>query len=233
MLIGWGDVVTRQVKSLDTLPPSAIEYCQKGGGFDRAGEDIVIGFIDSGIYPHHTSFASHNTEPYGPLPKYGGTCEIDPSTKKDYCNGKIIGAQHFSEAAKAAGSFNPAMDFDSPLDGDGHGRFEQIQLPDVVVNCAALSFPRACEVDPTAAMAINVPFVLVKWLSSFSNGGSLLIHLSTDQGLLGVKSCKAEYASPQLFAMLRFYWLPGGQFFPHLTYCFNVALEPLPRSPLI
>ncbi|XP_016543911.2 uncharacterized protein LOC107843979 isoform X3 [Capsicum annuum] len=31
-------------------------------------------------------------------------------------------------------------------------------------------------------MAINVPFVLVKWLSSFSNGGSLLIHLSTDQG---------------------------------------------------
>ncbi|PHU06013.1 Subtilisin-like protease SBT2.5 [Capsicum chinense] len=99
------------------------EYCQKGGGFDRAGEDIVIGFIDSAIYPHHPSFASHNTEPYGPLPRYGGTCEIDPSTKKDYCNGKIIGAQHFSEAAKAAGSFNPAMDFDSPLDGDGHGRF--------------------------------------------------------------------------------------------------------------
>ncbi|KAM3288811.1 hypothetical protein P3S67_022241 [Capsicum chacoense] len=91
------------------------------GGFDRAGEDIVIGFIDSGIYPDHPSFASHNTEPYGPLPKYGGTCEIDPSTRKDYCNGKVIGAQHFSEAAKAAGSFNPAMDFDSPLDGDGHG----------------------------------------------------------------------------------------------------------------
>ncbi|XP_055809493.1 subtilisin-like protease SBT2.5 [Solanum dulcamara] len=92
-----------------------------GGGFDRAGEDIVIGFIDSGIYPHHPSFASHNTEPYGPLPKYRGKCEIDPNTKKDYCNGKIIGAQHFVEAAKAAGSFNPAIDFDSPLDGDGHG----------------------------------------------------------------------------------------------------------------
>lgn len=54
--------------------------------------------------------------------------------------------------------------------------------PDVVVNCAALSVPRACEVDPTAAMAINVPSVLVKWLSKFSNGGTLLIHLSTDQG---------------------------------------------------
>lgn len=57
-----------------------------------------------------------------------------------------------------------------------------IEQPDVVVNCAALSVPRACEVDPTAAMAINVPSVLVKWLSSFSNGSTLLIHLSTDQG---------------------------------------------------
>lgn len=56
------------------------------------------------------------------------------------------------------------------------------EQPDVVVNCAALSIPRACEADPTAAMAINVPSVLVKWLSSFSNGGTLLIHLSTDQG---------------------------------------------------
>lgn len=95
-----------------------------GGGFDRAGEDIVIGFVDSGIYPHHPSFSSHNTEPYGPLPKYRGKCEIDPATKRDYCNGKIIGARHFAEAAKAAGIFNAEIDFDSPLDGDGHGRFD-------------------------------------------------------------------------------------------------------------
>ncbi|XP_009628107.1 uncharacterized protein [Nicotiana tomentosiformis] len=64
--------------------------------------------------------------------------------------------------------------------------------PDVVVNCAALSIPRACEADPTAAMAINVPSVLVKWLSSFSNGGILLIHLSTDQVYEGTKSFYKE-----------------------------------------
>ncbi|XVE71882.1 hypothetical protein DITRI_Ditri10aG0187400 [Diplodiscus trichospermus] len=92
-----------------------------GGGFDRAGEDIVIGFIDSGIYPHHPSFAAYHTDPYGPVPKYRGKCEIDPDTKRNFCNGKIIGAQHFAEAAKAAGAFNPAIDFASPLDGDGHG----------------------------------------------------------------------------------------------------------------
>ncbi|KAE8056696.1 hypothetical protein FH972_013444 [Carpinus fangiana] len=92
-----------------------------GGGFDRAGEDIVIGFVDSGIYPHHPSFATYNTDPYGPIPKYRGKCELDPDTKMDFCNGKIIGAQHFAKAAIAAGSFNPAIDFASPLDGDGHG----------------------------------------------------------------------------------------------------------------
>ena len=94
-----------------------------GGGFDRAGEDIVIGFIDSGISPHHPSFATHKTDPYGPIPKYRGKCEVDPVTKRDFCNGKIVGAQHFAEAAKAAGAFNADVDFDSPLDGDGHGRF--------------------------------------------------------------------------------------------------------------
>ncbi|KAL0344915.1 UNVERIFIED_CONTAM: Subtilisin-like protease SBT2.6 [Sesamum radiatum] len=61
-----------------------------GGGFDRAGEDIVIGFVDSGIYPHHPSFATHHSDPYGPVPKYRGKCEIDPNTKRDFCNGKIV-----------------------------------------------------------------------------------------------------------------------------------------------
>ncbi|PKI56684.1 subtilisin-like protease SBT2.5 [Punica granatum] len=92
-----------------------------GGGHEKAGEDIVIGFVDSGIYPHHPSFSSHITEPYGPLPKYRGKCEDDPDTKKSFCNGKIIGAQHFAKAAIAAGAFNPAVDYASPMDGDGHG----------------------------------------------------------------------------------------------------------------
>ncbi|KAK3033295.1 hypothetical protein RJ639_033226, partial [Escallonia herrerae] len=92
-----------------------------GGGFDRAGEDIIIGFVDSGIFPHHPSFGSHRSDPYGAVPKYRGKCEVDPDTKRDFCNGKIIGAQHFAEAAIAAGAFNPEIDFASPLDGDGHG----------------------------------------------------------------------------------------------------------------
>lgn len=54
--------------------------------------------------------------------------------------------------------------------------------PDVVINCAAISVPRACEIDPDTANAINVPSSLVKWLQSFKQNSPLLIHLSTDQG---------------------------------------------------
>ncbi|XP_024020373.1 methionine adenosyltransferase 2 subunit beta [Morus notabilis] len=64
--------------------------------------------------------------------------------------------------------------------------------PDIVVNCAALSVPRACEVDPPAAMSINVPSSVVKWLSSFRVNSTLLIHLSTDQVYEGVKSFYKE-----------------------------------------
>ncbi|KAL0739194.1 hypothetical protein Bca4012_015404 [Brassica carinata] len=115
-----------KVRKLTTHTPQFLglptDVWPTGGGYDRAGEDIVIGFIDSGIFPHHPSFASHHTAvPYGPHPSYRGKCEDDPRTKLSFCNGKIIGAQHFAEAAKAAGAFNPDVDFASPMDGDGHG----------------------------------------------------------------------------------------------------------------
>ncbi|KAK8463569.1 hypothetical protein SEVIR_1G380700v4 [Setaria viridis] len=77
--------------------------------------------------------------------------------------------------------------------GDG---FEAISAsfgqPHVVVNCAAISVPRACELDPPAAMATNVPSSLVNWLLSFGNDDSLLIHLSTDQVYEGMKSFYKE-----------------------------------------
>ncbi|XP_045800267.1 methionine adenosyltransferase 2 subunit beta [Trifolium pratense] len=64
--------------------------------------------------------------------------------------------------------------------------------PDVVVNCAAISVPRACEIDPASAHAINVPSSLVKWLQSFQQNSTLLIHLSTDQVYEGEKSFYKE-----------------------------------------
>ncbi|CAK8560875.1 unnamed protein product [Lathyrus sativus] len=64
--------------------------------------------------------------------------------------------------------------------------------PDVVINCAAISVPRACEIDPDTANAINVPSSLVKWMQSFKQNSTLLIHLSTDQVYEGEKSFYKE-----------------------------------------
>ncbi|KAL4654062.1 hypothetical protein ACB092_01G351400 [Castanea dentata] len=64
--------------------------------------------------------------------------------------------------------------------------------PDVVVNCSALSVLHVCEMDPAAALSVNVSSSLVDWLSNFKEGSTLLIHLSTDQVYEGVKSFYKE-----------------------------------------
>ncbi|KAG0593959.1 hypothetical protein M758_UG035400 [Ceratodon purpureus] len=70
---------------------------------------------------------------------------------------------------------------------------KSLDTPNVVINCAAISVPRACEQDPEAAMAINVPTVLVQWLNSLDVAQPpFLIHLSTDQVYEGVKSFYKE-----------------------------------------
>ncbi|KZV21823.1 methionine adenosyltransferase 2 subunit beta [Dorcoceras hygrometricum] len=77
--------------------------------------------------------------------------------------------------------------------GDGFGAVSNLfGQPDVVINCAAISVPRACEMDQEAAMAINVPTALVDWLLSFKVNKTLLIHLSTDQVYEGTKSFYKE-----------------------------------------
>uniref|UniRef100_A0A0A8YY47 Peptidase S8/S53 domain-containing protein n=1 Tax=Arundo donax TaxID=35708 RepID=A0A0A8YY47_ARUDO len=46
---------------------------------------------------------------------------MDPITRRSFCNGNIVGPQHFAKATMAAGAFNPDVEFASPLGGDGHG----------------------------------------------------------------------------------------------------------------
>ncbi|KAG9134709.1 hypothetical protein Leryth_001030 [Lithospermum erythrorhizon] len=86
-----------------------------------------------------------------------GKCEEDSDTKRSFCNGKIIGAQHFAEAAKAAGAFNPAIDFDSPLDGDGHGSHTASIAAGnngIPVRMHGYEFGRASGMAPRARIAV-------------------------------------------------------------------------------
>ncbi|KAL2620970.1 hypothetical protein R1flu_001175 [Riccia fluitans] len=88
------------------------------GGAKHAGEDVVIGMLDTGINPSHLSFTS---DYYGPLKSWKGKCLVAESFPDGSCNHKIVGAQYFAKGIIAANLFNATYDFDSPFDGDGHG----------------------------------------------------------------------------------------------------------------
>ncbi|KAK8662516.1 hypothetical protein V6N13_092089 [Hibiscus sabdariffa] len=73
--------------------------------------DIIVGMLDTGIWPESQSFNDTN---FGPIPKkWKGTCQ---SSANFTCNKKIIGAKYY----RANGDFYPS-DIKSPRDSEGHG----------------------------------------------------------------------------------------------------------------
>ncbi|MBA6342930.1 S8 family serine peptidase [Colwellia sp. MB02u-10] len=88
------------------------------------GEDIIIGVVDSGIWPENPSIQDDmpgNT--FGPIsdtrPDWNGTC--DTGTDETFsCNNKLIGARYFNEGFVVNSTLLPG-EFDSPRDADGHG----------------------------------------------------------------------------------------------------------------
>ena len=92
------------------------------GGFDTAGEGIVIGFIDTGIDPTHSSFSDDVSKNAYPVPeRFSGICEVTRDIPSGSCNRKLIGARHFAASAITRQIFNATRDYASPFDGDGHG----------------------------------------------------------------------------------------------------------------
>lgn len=94
----------------------------KQGGYETAGEGIVIGFVDTGIDPTHPSFSDDiSGNPYPVPDHFSGICEVTPDFPSGSCNRKLVGARHFAASAITRGIFNATQDYASPFDGDGHG----------------------------------------------------------------------------------------------------------------
>ena len=100
------------------------------GGTDHAGEDVIVGVIDSGIYPEHPSFADTPIAPDGtrryigpsydaPPASWHGTCQEGERFPATSCNNKLIGARFFLDGFGA--DMIAEEDFLSPRDADGHG----------------------------------------------------------------------------------------------------------------
>ncbi len=102
---------------------------KKLGGQSAAGEGVVVGMLDTGIWPEHPSFSDPDPagKPYPPPPPTwnggaGPFCQPpNDGSPPLVCNNKLIGARHFLTAYRNAGGFSDAGEFDSARDQDGHG----------------------------------------------------------------------------------------------------------------
>jgi subtilisin family serine protease len=115
---------------------------QSLGGVSKAGRGVVVGMLDSGIWPESKSFAGAAlgtkkptaADPFRPYRKNGkiimhkadgknfaGVCQRGPRWPASTCNTKIIGARFFNAEWKSWVPSGQRLDVNSPRDIDGHG----------------------------------------------------------------------------------------------------------------
>ena len=91
---------------------------QRFGGPGKAGEGIIVGVLDSGIWPENPSFAAlpePRPDAADIAAQWHGIC--DPGVEEPIaCNNKLIGARYYT-----AGNTIGDHEFLSPRDYNGHG----------------------------------------------------------------------------------------------------------------
>lgn len=103
------------------------------GGVGSAGEDVVIGIVDSGIWPESLSFSDrtglngngkkNDRLSYQQIPGWNAKCVPGEEFNASNCNQKLIGAQYFNEGwgGNAGIEALRPWEFTSARDYNGHG----------------------------------------------------------------------------------------------------------------
>lgn len=102
------------------------------GGKGAAGEDVIIGIIDSGVWPESASFSDrtgHNRNnksgklSYQQIPGWHGKCTPGENFNASNCNQKLIGAQWFNTGFGGDQAIKEAFPYEyaSARDAGGHG----------------------------------------------------------------------------------------------------------------
>lgn len=135
-------VSEQQTYSVDTsTTPSFLELDKPGGIWDQlggtkgAGENVVIGIVDSGIWPEAPSFSDRvdasgkpSTAPgaklaYRQIPGWNARCQVGERWTGKNCNQKLIAARYFNEGqgGNAGIDKDKPWEFNSARDYNGHG----------------------------------------------------------------------------------------------------------------
>ncbi|CAI5485850.1 unnamed protein product [Closterium sp. Naga37s-1] len=116
-----------EVRALTTATPAFLQLPQSlwaaAGGEGSAGEGVVVGVVDTGIWPEHRSFANDSSAPYGPPPSsFKGACPTSSDFPATACSGKLVGSGSFRAALEAGGTrIDWTREYASPRDAVGHG----------------------------------------------------------------------------------------------------------------
>ncbi|CAL5197359.1 unnamed protein product [Lathyrus oleraceus] len=82
-------------------------------------ENIIIGFIDTGIWPESPSFG--DTDMPAVPPGWKGQCQSGEAFNASTCNRKVIGARYYISGYEAEEESNKKVSFKSARDSTGHG----------------------------------------------------------------------------------------------------------------
>ncbi len=101
---------------------------QQLGGTDHAGENIVVGILDSGIWPENASFTDRDAKGkrvYAQLPdsNFHGRCVKGEQWTAATCNRKIVGARYYNGGFGGPEGIRQQLPYEilSARDVDGHG----------------------------------------------------------------------------------------------------------------
>ncbi|KAJ1392561.1 Peptidase S8/S53 domain [Sesbania bispinosa] len=120
---GFLSAIPDELLALHTTYTPHFLGLQNGRGLWSApnlASDVIIGVLDTGIWPEHISFQDSglSTVPS----RWKGSCEEGTNFSASNCNKKLIGARVFLKGyEKFAGRINETLDYRSARDSQGHG----------------------------------------------------------------------------------------------------------------